>query len=273
MTRPLRTLLLALSAAAVSALAFTVAPAMAAGSADKGACWKLVINDWYDGAITGKYDLHCYREALAHVNRDLKGYSSAYDDINRALQRRIAEIAAAKQEKSKPSVPPVASKPSKSKPNKTKPAKPSKNTTTTPASSDNGDSNGTSAPPSISNPPPPPPSAQAVKHRSTDRHNNGSSKRTHSTKPNPAGSASSSPTTKPKPATGASTPGRDTQGAGPVQSAIKSLGPSKATSVPIPLVVLAGLAGLLMLIGAGSIVAKRAQARRMATVPVRSSQQ
>jgi hypothetical protein len=278
MTRPLKTTLLALIAVAVSALAFTVAPAMASGSADKGACWKLVINDWYDGAITGKYELHCYRDALAHVNRDLKGYSSAYDDINRALQKRIAEIAAAKKAKTKPAVPPVASKPAKpNKPAKTNPTKPNKpsKTTTTPASNDNGGSNSTAAPPTNNNSSPPPPGAAPIKHRASDRHTGSTNRtKTHGTKPNPSASASTS-TAKPKPANTAatSTPGRDTQGAGPVQSAIKSLGPSKATSVPIPLVVLAGLAGLLMLIGAASIVAKRAQTRRMSVAPARTSQQ
>ena len=60
MTRPLRTIL-ALAAVGLSAFAVSASPAVAA---NKPACWKVVINDWYDGQITGKYALHCYREAL-----------------------------------------------------------------------------------------------------------------------------------------------------------------------------------------------------------------
>jgi hypothetical protein len=52
---------------------------------------------------------------------------------------------------------------------------------------------------------------------------------------------------------------------------LNQLGPGDATSLPIPLLVLAGLAVLLMGTGAATLIAKRAQARRVATVPVRSS--
>jgi cobalamin biosynthesis Mg chelatase CobN len=269
MIRRLKLPLLASLAVAVSGLAFATSPAAAA----KPACWKVVINDWYDGSIDGKYDLHCYREALAHLQGDLKGYSSAYDDINRALQRRIAEIAAAKKAASTPKKSPVATKPTKpSKP--AKPAKPSKNTTTTPASDDNGNSNSNSTPAPPKNNTRPPNSSAPIPHRTGDTHSTGgtsTSKQQHRTKPNPTATPKSSSSSSQQATPSAPVKGRDTQGAGPVQSAIKSLGPSKATSIPIPLVVLAGLAALLMLIGAASIVAKRAQNRRPATVPVRES--
>jgi hypothetical protein len=48
-------------------------------------CWKQVINDWYDGRIDNVYPAHCYSEAIAHLPEDVETYSSARDEINRAL--------------------------------------------------------------------------------------------------------------------------------------------------------------------------------------------
>lgn len=267
MTRPLRTIL-ALAAVGLSAFAVTASPAVAA----KPACWKVVINDWYDGQITGKYALHCYREALAHLGSDTKGYTSAYDDINRALQQRIAEIAAAKKLKTKPepkkTKPAVVVPPAKSNggngPSGGSSGSPTASPSRGPNSAPQTGNSSSSAPPSASQSPPP---ATAVprNHVRTDRHtgqNQPSSSSTATPKP-----ASPAPATT----TPANTKGRDVNGAGPVQSAIKKLGPSDATSVPIPLIVLAGLAVLLMVVGAASLVAKRAQARRAAPLPVRSN--
>lgn len=60
-------------------------------------CWKTLLNDWYDGRIDGTYPLHCYTDALHHLPSDVKTYSSAADDIERALQS--ARAAARKQHK------------------------------------------------------------------------------------------------------------------------------------------------------------------------------
>jgi hypothetical protein len=86
------------------ALAGTVALALGAGSATAAAdqarktqgapCWKVLINDWYDGRIDGIYAVHCYREALTHLPADVDTYSSARDDIRQALEKRIAQGAA-----------------------------------------------------------------------------------------------------------------------------------------------------------------------------------
>jgi cobalamin biosynthesis Mg chelatase CobN len=54
-------------------------------------CWKLLLNDWYDGRIDQTYPVHCYREALKHLPSDVQTYSSAHDDILRALQSAIAK--------------------------------------------------------------------------------------------------------------------------------------------------------------------------------------
>jgi hypothetical protein len=61
--------------------------------------------------------------------------------------------------------------------------------------------------------------------------------------------------------TGTDTIGRNTDGSGPVPDAIKGIGPKNADSVPIPLLVLGGLALLLIAAGAAGVVAKRLQGR------------
>ena len=76
----------ALTAAALVGTAVRPAPAQAATP-----CWKLLLNDWYDGRIDQTYPVHCYREALKHLPSDVQTYSSAHDDILRALQSAIAK--------------------------------------------------------------------------------------------------------------------------------------------------------------------------------------
>jgi hypothetical protein len=51
---------------------------------------------------------------------------------------------------------------------------------------------------------------------------------------------------------------------GPVPSAIGAIGPGSADSVPVPLLVLAGLSIVLLSLGAAGFLARRAKARRTA---------
>jgi len=54
------------------------------------ACGRQVIDDWYDdGRVDGTYPLHCYDDAIEALPRDVRDYSSAKDDIQRALQARM----------------------------------------------------------------------------------------------------------------------------------------------------------------------------------------
>jgi hypothetical protein len=53
-------------------------------------CWKLLLNDWYDGAINNIYPIPCYKQAINHLPTDVDVYSSAREDIQRALQQAIA---------------------------------------------------------------------------------------------------------------------------------------------------------------------------------------
>ena len=77
---PLRTALTT-AAAALALLVLGAAPASAAQP-----CWKRVVNDWYrHGDVRGTYPVHCYTEALRNLPEDSKIYSSAPDDIRRAM--------------------------------------------------------------------------------------------------------------------------------------------------------------------------------------------
>jgi len=62
------------AACAFAALCSTPAPAAAP-------CWKLLLNDWYDGTINNVYPIPCYHQAIDHLPTDVQVYSSARDDI------------------------------------------------------------------------------------------------------------------------------------------------------------------------------------------------
>jgi hypothetical protein len=89
---PLKLAVRLLVVAAALAGAFVAHPAPAAAASP---CWKVLLNDWYDGRIDHTYPVHCYREALKHLPADVQTYSSAHDDIQRALQSAEAKIRAA----------------------------------------------------------------------------------------------------------------------------------------------------------------------------------
>jgi hypothetical protein len=55
-------------------------------------CWQTLLTDWYDGRIDHTYPLHCYTDALKHLPPDVQTYSSAHDDILRALQNAKAKL-------------------------------------------------------------------------------------------------------------------------------------------------------------------------------------
>lgn len=69
----------------LAALAAVLAVASPAGAAQS--CGRAVIDDWYDnGRVDGTYALHCYDDAIEILPRDVRDYSSAKEDIQRALQ-------------------------------------------------------------------------------------------------------------------------------------------------------------------------------------------
>jgi hypothetical protein len=71
-------------AAALLAVALLTGAARPAAAATP--CWKALLNDWYDGRIDQIYPSHCYTEAISHLPSDVQTYSSAREDILRALQ-------------------------------------------------------------------------------------------------------------------------------------------------------------------------------------------
>ena len=76
---------------ALSAVALLMTGPLGAGSAAAAeSCGKKVIDDWYaDGRVDGTYPPHCYDDAIEILPRDVRDYSSAKDDITRALQNRL----------------------------------------------------------------------------------------------------------------------------------------------------------------------------------------
>jgi hypothetical protein len=132
-------------------------------------CWKALINDWYDGQIDHTYPKSCYTQAMHHLPQDVKTYSSAKDDIERALLASIRQ--------------------------------------------DGGGGGGDGRSYDPNNPPSPGPRSE------------GDSK-------------------------------------GVILRAIEWLGPSNAASVPLPLLILAGVAFLLLAAAGGSFVNRRLQERR-----------
>jgi hypothetical protein len=83
------------AAVVVSALALVAVGAPAASAAPAATqqatntCWKTVVNDWLNNQpnLKGSYPIPCYTQAIQHLSDypDIKQYSSAIDDIHRAL--------------------------------------------------------------------------------------------------------------------------------------------------------------------------------------------
>ena len=90
-------LLLATVAGALAFLVAGVGGAAAAPAASQqptNKCWLDVINDWADNNQVDKiYAIPCYTQAIQHLSAypDIAGYSSAADDIHRAMLAVIHE--------------------------------------------------------------------------------------------------------------------------------------------------------------------------------------
>jgi hypothetical protein len=196
MTSPAKTF------AAVLLVVGAVVLSVARPAAAATPCWKTLLNDWYDGRIDHTYALHCYTDALKHLPPDVRTYSSAHDDIERALQSAIAKETKAHQ-KVGPNTPIPP------------PAQPTGGGTSTVVVFGGKGANH-------------PPELLAT--------SNG---------PSPPGGAG----------VGRKTPGG-------VVSLVDKLNPGSADSLPLPLLVLGGLALLLVAAGAAGLVVKQVRARR-----------
>lgn len=177
--------------AVVLLLAFFALLAVASPAGAAKSCGRAVIDDWYeDGRVDGTYALHCYDDAIQILPRDVRDYSSAKEDIQRALQNR----------------------------KRGEPAPPAR-TDPTP-----GDDGGTSG-------------------GGSSGSSGGSS-----------GGSSSDPGLQPGGSGDPADGGTEAGGATDTES---------ASSVPIPLLILAGLALLLVAGGSAGYVVRRIQARRV----------
>jgi len=167
----------------VAAFLAMLAVASPAGAAQS--CGRAVIDDWYDnGRVDGTYALHCYDDAIEILPRDVRDYSSAKDDIQRALQAR---------------------------------------------------KRGEPAPPATTDPTPG--AVPPTETTGTD-------------------STETTDTTGALPSDGSDDPPTETTAVSPVD-------PESASSVPIPLLILAGLALLLIIGGSAGYIIRRVQARRL----------
>ena len=79
----------ALVAAAATALA-AVAPTVASGASN---CGDAVLREWSSGGLRRAFPLRCYGEALRRMPQDIRSYSTATDDIQRALLARQRKAA------------------------------------------------------------------------------------------------------------------------------------------------------------------------------------
>ncbi len=197
--------------AAILAVAL-VAGLAGVGSAGAAApCWKVLINDWFDGRIDKVYAPACYREAIKHLPRDVRDYASAEEDINRAFQASLAKKT--RTGTSTASVPPT--------PPPTTVEGSTGGSTTGGTTGDGNAGSGTTSGGSKPSPPKPEPPTETV------------------AQPDPPG-------------------GRD--GGGGI---LGTVSPSNADSVPLPLLILAGLALLLLAAAAVSFVTRHLNERRV----------
>jgi hypothetical protein len=75
-----RLLILALAGAALA-----TAPASMAATG----CGPAVLKDWADGKLDRTYPVKCYHDALDAMPEDMRSYTTASDDIQRALLARL----------------------------------------------------------------------------------------------------------------------------------------------------------------------------------------
>ena len=84
---PIRRTAIVLAAMSALVLVLGAGPALGAKS-----CGRQVIDDWYDnGRVDKLYDLHCYEDAIDALPEDVVAYSSAKDDIERALALAVGK--------------------------------------------------------------------------------------------------------------------------------------------------------------------------------------
>jgi hypothetical protein len=60
-------------------------------AATSSSCGAAVLKDWSDGKLNHAYPVRCYQDALDRMPEDMRSYTSAPDDIQRALLARLRQ--------------------------------------------------------------------------------------------------------------------------------------------------------------------------------------
>jgi len=88
-----------LGGAAVSSLmaGLALAAAVAASpteaqAAGQNPCWRAVVADWANGGIDRRHKVGCYRSSLRNLPEDIRTYTTAEEDIRRALLEEIRSL-------------------------------------------------------------------------------------------------------------------------------------------------------------------------------------
>lgn len=79
-------------------------PAVAAAAERPQPCWRAVVDDWANGGINRQHSLRCYRSALHNLPSDIRTYTTAEDDIRRAVLDAIRDVRSSVRDASSPSV-------------------------------------------------------------------------------------------------------------------------------------------------------------------------
>jgi hypothetical protein len=228
-----RILVMGLLGAAVALL--TAAPAAAKS------CGQKVVDDWWaHGTVTGNYPIDCYRDALKLLPDDASTYSSAPDEIRRALA-----VAVQKHRQPPPPPPPAAENPPP-------------------------------PPPAVGNQPPPPPAPAGGTSNGSGsgtgggKHTSGPSTSTQNEETTTEASGGGPIAIDPGGGSGggSGSSGGGSSGGGSAQGVLDKIGPDSADGLPLPLLIVAGLALLLLAAGSAGLIARRLQARKVRTPAV-----
>jgi hypothetical protein len=63
--------------------------ATSAPAATRSGCGAAVLKDWADGKLDHRYPIRCYQDALNRMPEDMRSYTTAPDDIQRALLAQL----------------------------------------------------------------------------------------------------------------------------------------------------------------------------------------
>lgn len=81
----------------LTALAAVLAAGVLGSAHAAEPCGGAVFDDWLDGRIDHAYAPRCYRQALDGLPEDVRTYSTAREDIQRALLARLRKQASAQR--------------------------------------------------------------------------------------------------------------------------------------------------------------------------------